>query len=440
MFPLLLTAATLAAPNPARHEKPTAVGLNVLVHPNALNTNAPRADPSLIPASSLTGTEFAVLREEPGRVLVRNKGTDVWVSRSEILTPKEAIAFHSELMNSQPQTAQLLRRAKAHELNFDWDAAIKDYDEMIKLSPQTYSYYNNRANYFSRKRDFQKALEGYDEALRLSPNAYIPLGNRAGVFNNLREWDKAIEAYDRALKANPNYARAYSGKSTAWREKGELEKAMKEAERGVELDSASPHTFYARALVWMAMKEYDKALADFDESLRFDPHFAAGYYGRAGVYLVRKSYQKAIRDLDTAMRMSPKYAAAMARRAEAWIACGNPPRALADFDEAIAADDRYPTAYRQKAWLLATHPDDSIRNGKAAIEAARKAIELIKTPTGEYYETLAAAFAETGDFAGAVENQKKALDDSRYAKDKGEEIKKRLELYEGKKPFRDSAP
>ena len=149
MLPLLLTAAALAAPNPARNEKPTAVGLNVLVHPNAANASTPRPDPTLTPATSLTGTEFAVLREEPGRVMVRNRGADVWVARSEIMTPKEAIAYYTELINAQPQTTNYVRRSKAHELNFDWDAAIKDYDEAIKLSPQTYSYYNNRANYYS---------------------------------------------------------------------------------------------------------------------------------------------------------------------------------------------------------------------------------------------------------------------------------------------------
>jgi tetratricopeptide (TPR) repeat protein len=439
MLPLLLTAATLAAPNPARHEKPSAVGLNVLVHPSA-STSTNRTDPTLTPASTLTGTEFAVLREEPGRVMVRNKGTDVWVSRSEVMTPKEAIAYYTELLNAQPQTTNFVRRAKAHELNFDWDGAIKDYDEAIQLSPQTSAFWNNRANYYSRKREYQKALDGYDEAVKLSPTSFIPLGNRGNLFNNLREWDKALEAYERSIKVNPSYARAYSGRSTAWREKGDLEKAMKEAERGVELDPTSPHTLYGRGLNWMAMKEYDKALADFEEVLRFDPLFAAGYYGRAGTYLVRKQYQKAIRDLDTAMRLTPNYAAAMARRAEAWIACGNPKKALSDLNDAIAADDRYPAAYRQKAWLLATHPDDGIRDGKLATEAARKAVELMKSPKGEFLETLAAALAETGDFAGAIEQQKKALANSEYAKEKGDVVKNRLATYEANKPLREPNP
>jgi tetratricopeptide (TPR) repeat protein len=434
MFPLLLTAVTLAAPNPARNEKPNAVGYMILLRPGAPAVKQAGAD--LTPVSSLSGTEFAVTAELPGRVLIRNKGVDVWVSRYEVMTPKEAIEYYTDLNTGQQQVNNYVRLAKAYELVFDWDGAIKAYDRALELSPQTSAYFNNRANYYSRKREYEKALAGYDEAIKLSPTSYIPIGNRGNTYANMREWEKSLEAYGQALKVNPNYARAYAGRANAWREKHEFDNAMKEAERGVELEPNSPHTLVARGNVWLALKEHDKALADFEEALRFDPLFAAAYHGRAAVHLARKDFQKAIRDLDTAMRYSPKYAAAMVRRAEVWIACGNPKRALSDLVDATIADDRYPPAYRLKAWLQATCADDTIRNGKAALEAARKAIDL-KDTIGETYEALAAAFAETGDFTRAVEAQKEAFTDRWYVKEKEKEVKKRLELYESKKPYRE---
>jgi tetratricopeptide (TPR) repeat protein len=434
-----LIAATLAAPNPWRHQPPTAEGLVVMVRPG-VPAAAARTGDQLSPAASLGGPEFPVVRELPGRVLVRSKGVDHWVSRAEVMTPKEAVEYYTQQIAAQPQsTLNFTRRAKAHELAGDWDAAIKDYDEAIKLSPRSSAYFNNRANYFSRKRQYEKALEGYEEALKLSPTSYIPMGNRANVYMNLRDWDRAVEAYDQAIKTNPTYARAYAGRSGAWREKREYDKAVADAERALELDGTSPHAYQARGLVRAALQEYDKALADFEEVLRFDPLFAAGYFGRAGVHLARKAYQPAIRDLDTAVRLWSGNAAAMTRRAEAWVALGNHRRALLDLDEATNTDDRYAPAYRQKAWLLATCPDDTVRDGKAAVEAARKALELAKDSGGATWEALAAALAEAGDFAGAVEWQTKAAGDARYVKEKGDAVKGRLALYESKKPYRDSA-
>jgi tetratricopeptide (TPR) repeat protein len=180
------------------------------------------------------------------------------------------------------------------------------------------------------------------------------------------------------------------------------------------------------------LKDYEKAIDDFDEAIRYDPMFAAAYLGRATVYLNRKDYQPAIRDLDTAIGLTPKYAAALTKRAEAWAARGNPRKALTDLDDAIAADPKFGLAYREKAWILATCPDDTIRNGKAA----RLAQERTKDAGGETWEALAAALAETGDFAAAVEWQKKAIADAGYVSEAGNAVRERLKVYEGQKPFR----
>ena len=55
MFPLFLTAAALAAPNPARHERPTAEWLTVLPRPGGPAAGGKPAD-GLTPVSTLTGT------------------------------------------------------------------------------------------------------------------------------------------------------------------------------------------------------------------------------------------------------------------------------------------------------------------------------------------------------------------------------------------------
>jgi hypothetical protein len=67
-------------------------------------------------------------------------------------------------------------------------------------------------------------------------------------------------------------------------------------------------------------------------------------------------------------------------------------------------------------------------------------VELVKEPAGDVCEAMAAALAETGDFAGAIEWQKKAMGDAAYLKDKEGDAKKRLSLYETRSAYRDSTP
>ena len=92
-----------------------------------------------------------------------------------------------------------------------------------------------------------------------------------------------------------------------------------------------------------------------------------------------------------------------------------PKEALKQFDAAIDDGPRQPEPRRQKAWLLATSLDNSVRNGKQAVACAEQALELSPGKQPEYWDTLAAAQAEAGKFKAAVESAEKALQQARPA-------------------------
>jgi tetratricopeptide (TPR) repeat protein len=439
VFPLLLAVA-VAAPNPDRGAKPTLAGQVVLPRDSgaapAFVLEGPDGQP--VKQGTLSGTEWYVVRDEGRRLLVRHLGEDVWVQRAAVRTPAEVIAEVAESLKNDAGVATMYTRlAKAHELLRDWDAAVRAYDDALRVQPRTYAYYNNRANYRSRKRDFERAAADYDESLALSPNAPIPLSNRGALCVTLREYDRAIDFYSRSIEAKPDYARAYAGRANAWREKREYDKALADAERGCDIDPKTPHTLAARGAVRAARGEVDAALADLTTAVYLDPLFASGYYHRAGLFLRRHEFGPAIRDLDTALRVSPTYVEAFVRRAEAWAACGNPRRALADLSDAIATDAKFAPAFRARAWVLATCPDEKVRDGKAAVTAAKTALELWKDPPTTFFEAMAAALAETGDFAGAVEWQTRAASDAGYVKETGTVVAMRLDGYRAKRPTRE---
>jgi tetratricopeptide (TPR) repeat protein len=89
--------------------------------------------------------------------------------------------------------------------------------------------------------------------------------------------------------------------------------------------------------------------------------------------------------------------------------------------------------YNNLAWALATCPDSKYRNGKEAVGNAKKACELDGEKTWQFLGTLAAAYAECGDFEKACETEGKAIDLA-DEKDKAE-CRSHLELYKQGKPF-----
>jgi tetratricopeptide (TPR) repeat protein len=157
-----------------------------------------------------------------------------------------------------------------------------------------------------------------------------------------------------------------------------------------------------RGLAWTHKEEFDKAIADFDEAVRLNPNDAVSYCNRGAAWRAKKELDKALVDFNEAIRIDP--------------------------------DDPYP--YDARAWIWATCPDEKYRDGKRAVESATKACELTNWNNPVYLETLAAAYAERGDFDSAVKWQAKANELRAEDEDKTDG-ESRLKLYEEKQPFRD---
>ena len=92
-------------------------------------------------------------------------------------------------------------------------------------------------------------------------------------------------------------------------------------------------------------------------------------------------------------------------------------------------------SYNNLAWLYATCPEARFRNGGKALELARKACDTAQTPAWYLQGTLAAAYAEVGDFPNAVKSQEKSLALAVKESDK-QEAQKALDLYKAGKPYR----
>jgi hypothetical protein len=71
---------------------------------------------------------------------------------------------------------------------------------------------------------------------------------------------------------------------------------------------------------------------------------------------------------------------------------------VAHFREAIGIDPKFAQAQSNLAWLLATSPEATVRNGAEALKLAAKAVDLSQGKDASMLDALAAAYAETGRF------------------------------------------
>lgn len=202
-------------------------------------------------------------------------------------------------------------------------------------------------------------------------------------------------------------------------------------------DPTDERAISCRCWAYMAVGELDRALKDGEEAVRLNPNSIAWKNNRGEVLIKRKEYDKAVAEFSDILSTSPRYFFALHNRGEAYLRSRQFAKAKADVELALENETGVPGLHMNLARVLATAPEAKLRDGKRALDEAKKAVEMIKYRDGRFLDTLAAAYAETGDYDKAVETEQKAFDDPEFMKDDGDAARKRLELYRTKKPFRD---
>ena len=163
---------------------------------------------------------------------------------------------------------------------------------------------------------------------------------------------------------------------------------------------------------------------------------ADAYYNRGVSWLDKGELDKAISDYSQAIRLDPKFVQAYTNRGIVWSGKDQLDKAIADYNEAIRLDPKNASPYNNLAWLQSTCPDARYRNGRKAVENGRKACDLTDWKIHILVGTLAAAYAENGEFDEAVCWQQKAIE---LAPAKYKAVYRSFfELYKVRKPLREN--
>jgi len=254
-------------------------------------------------------------------------------------------------------------------------------------------------------------------------------------------WPAAVLAFlalGLALAAAPGWAQPQAARDAFYKgiiegKSGVPQKAIDYFGEAIRIDPKFVLAYYNRAITLQQMGDERRAIRDYSEAIRLEPHFADAYVGRGAAHENLTQYDQAIKDYSEAIRLAPTAALIRANRASAYDKLGRHPEAIRDYEEALRLDPRDDETLDSFAWLLATVANPALRDGKRAIQLAREACELTQWKEPNHLDTLAAAYARSGDFASAVKWQTKALEDPGFRKVR--EAQERLSLYRAGKAY-----
>ena len=219
---------------------------------------------------------------------------------------------------------------------------------------------------------------------------------------------------------------------------GHHDAAIKATKLALKLEPETPGLPAALAtILWKAGKNEEAKTAMLDASA---PDTMEAWAGVAQTWLALSAWGQAISAADAALKLAPGTPGLLFLRFAAMEKLpGRAATAIAGYQALLNGPKPLPEAANNLAWILATHPDKSIRNPAAALKLANSLAASTARRDAGVLDTLAAAEAATGDFAAAQSTAAEAL---RLARATGNdflsaELTKKLLNYRQKQPFLD---
>jgi tetratricopeptide (TPR) repeat protein len=199
---------------------------------------------------------------------------------NEVISSCTAV-IQSGLEPGRNLAAAFTIRGRAYRAKGDYDHAIADYTEAIRVeSDYGLAFYSRGIAYFNKK-DYDRAIADYTESLRLSPRDIIALQNRGHAYQAKQDYDSAIVDYSEAIGIEPKFAYAFNDRCYVRAIAGrELQQALADCNEALRLVPNDFHTLDSRAFAYLRLGNFEKAVTDYNAVLKINPRQAGPLYCR----------------------------------------------------------------------------------------------------------------------------------------------------------------
>jgi protein O-mannosyl-transferase len=261
-------------------------------------------------------------------------------------------------------------------------------------------------------------------------------------------WRNSEMLWTHTLAVTSDNDVALTNLGTSLMERGQLNDALSYFQRALAVRSGSEHSHYNLSLALIhdsvgnvlgRKGRLDEAVAHFRQAIEFRPDYPDAHYNLGTVLFQRHDLDGAIAEWRTTLSLHPNDPGTNANLGNALVQKGLLREAANHYETALQSEPDAPLPLNNLAWLLSAGPDDSLRNGARAVELARKVNRVSKQNNPFFIRTLAAAYAEAGQFDLAIETAQGA---SELANAQGQhglavQIQEETDLYRQHRPFRD---
>ncbi|MCH2114721.1 MAG: tetratricopeptide repeat protein [Pirellulales bacterium] len=286
-----------------------------------------------------------------------------------------------------------------------WRDNVSLYEHALAVTSDNSLAHTNLGVALHRQGKVEDAVGHYYQALGIDPDHAEAHSNLGVALYGRGKIEEAVKHFQHALRVKPDYAKAHSNLGDALRKQGKLAQAVEHFQRAVKLkpDFARAHNFLGDALARQG--KLTAAIQHYHRALQIEPEYVDAHL-----------------NLGLAIHMQ-----------------GDIPAAALRYAHALDLDPDLPLALNNLARVRASCPEDALRDGAQAVELAKRSCHLTAHQAATPLDTLAAAYAEAGQFDMAITTAAQAIDLATAAGDTklAGEVRARVLLYQQGLPYRE---
>ena len=219
------------------------------------------------------------------RILI-GRGVDCLASRTagEIVAPPQTALVETEGANltkavpapnsARENNAQLYKLALAHSQdgealskNGDYDEAIQEFNEAIRLNPGLASAHYGRGEIFFQRGDYQQAIRDFTRTIGLAPDYTFAYYSRGVANERTGETEEAILDFTHTVRLKPSYAPAYNDRARALYSLGHLREALRDSELAISVAPDTPTYLATHSLILAALGRREGAFATLEQAM-----------------------------------------------------------------------------------------------------------------------------------------------------------------------------
>ena len=369
-------------------------------------------------------------------------------------------------------------------LSDDKDLQLADFDAAVKADPDNADAWQGRALIYLERGESEKAIADLEKLVEKEIKNPAALGALAEALTNLKKYDEAIKYCDKVIEVAPRSTLGYSLRARVYILKDDLKSALSDLTEALKINPNDLPALLMRSRLNAAEGHDDAAKADVEKALRLSPDLPQAILMRSMLAAQKDKFGEAISDIQLLLQTDPtnveyrlqlatymvgdkrprkaidvltsiiegmgenldeegkeSKSDALRARGDALLSVGKHADAIKDYDEALKLTPDDTGVLNNLAWVLATSPEDGLRNAERSIELGTKACELTKYEKPHILSTLGSGYAEKGDWENAIKWSSKAVElgekEGAKGEDVSEQLKKELESYKEKKPWRE---